>query len=80
MTDPALLYPLGLHLAGRPVTVVGGGAVAARRASGLVLVGAIVTVVAPEAGPELRSLVRNGALTWRARPYASGDLDGAWLA
>ena len=80
MTDPALLYPLGLRLAGRAVVVVGGGAVAARRASGLVLVGAIVTVVAPEAGPELRSLVRHGALTWRARPYASGDLDGAWLA
>ena len=83
MTDrqikPEPLYPLGLHLAGRSVAVVGGGAVAARRASGLVLAGAIVTVIAPEAGPDLRSLVHTGAVTWRARPYATGDLDGAWL-
>src|SRR5665647_799347 len=80
MTTSALLYPLGLHLEGRAVVVVGGGAVAARRASGLALAGALVTVIAPEAGPELRALVRSGALTWRERRYATGDLDGAWLA
>jgi uroporphyrin-III C-methyltransferase/precorrin-2 dehydrogenase/sirohydrochlorin ferrochelatase len=72
-------YPLGLQLEGRAVVVVGGGAVAARRASGLVEAGALVTVIAPEVGPELRSLLRTGAVTWRERGYASGDLEGAWL-
>lgn len=72
-------YPLGVHLAGRAVVVVGGGAVAARRASGLVEAGAIVTVIAPEAGAELRSLLRAGAVSWRERVYVSGDLAGAWL-
>ncbi|TFB48191.1 uroporphyrinogen-III C-methyltransferase [Cryobacterium tagatosivorans] len=80
LPDDTTLYPLGLRLAGRAVTVVGGGPVAARRASGLVQAGAIVTVISPEAGAELRSLVQTGAVTWRARAYAPGDLDGAWLA
>lgn len=72
-------YPLGVQLAGRKVVVVGGGAVAARRASGLVEAGALVTVIAPEAGAGLRSLLRAGAVSWRDREYRSGDLAGAWL-
>ena len=72
-------YPLGVQLEGREVVVVGGGAVAARRASGLVEAGALVTVIAPEAGVELRSLLRAGAVSWRPREYESGDLAGAWL-
>ncbi|MBG6057729.1 uroporphyrin-III C-methyltransferase/precorrin-2 dehydrogenase/sirohydrochlorin ferrochelatase [Cryobacterium sp. MP_M5] len=77
---PLALYPLGLRLSGRAVLVVGGGAVAARRASGLLAVGAIVTVVAPEAGADLRALLATGAVTWRNRRYRTGDLAGAWLA
>ncbi|MFD1720008.1 uroporphyrinogen-III C-methyltransferase [Amnibacterium endophyticum] len=76
MTD---LYPLGLKVAGREVLVVGGGPVAARRAAGLVDAGALVTVVAPEAGPDLRALVGTGAVTWRSREYREADLDGVWL-
>jgi len=77
--DPIALYPLGLKLSGRAVVVVGGGAVAARRASGLVGAGALVTVVAPEAGPDLRALLATGSVTWRERAYRSGDLADAWL-
>ncbi|MGO4104412.1 uroporphyrinogen-III C-methyltransferase [Leifsonia sp. YAF41] len=78
MTD-SILYPLGLHLAGRSAVVVGGGAVAARRAAGLVAADAIVTVIAPEAGSDLRALLLTGAVTWLERGYRTGDLDGAWL-
>ncbi|MDJ0322228.1 uroporphyrinogen-III C-methyltransferase [Cryobacterium sp. PH31-AA6] len=78
--DPIALYPLGLKLSGRAVVVVGGGAVAARRASGLVGAGALVTVVAPEAGLDLRALLATGSVTWRNRAYRTGDLAGAWLA
>ncbi|MBC7443442.1 MAG: uroporphyrinogen-III C-methyltransferase, partial [Ramlibacter sp.] len=74
------VYPLGLHLAGKAVLVVGGGPVAARRASALAQAGALVTVVAPDAGPDLRALVRSGSVTWRERAYRDGDLAGAWLA
>ena len=45
------IYPTALRLLGRPVLVVGGGPVAARRAKGLLDAGARVTVVAPDASP-----------------------------
>ncbi len=72
-------YPLTLDVAGRRAVVVGGGPVAARRASGLVDAGADVVVVAPYVCEDLRDLLDSGALTWQARDYTAGDLDGAWL-
>jgi uroporphyrin-III C-methyltransferase/precorrin-2 dehydrogenase/sirohydrochlorin ferrochelatase len=73
-------YPLGLRVAGRLVVVVGGGPVALRRVRGLLDAGAHVRVVAPSLVPELSGLVDAGAVEHRPRAYASGDLDGAWLA
>ncbi|WP_345762039.1 uroporphyrinogen-III C-methyltransferase [Diaminobutyricibacter sp. McL0608] len=73
------LYPLTLRLAGREALVVGGGPVAARRASGLIVADAVVTVVAPEVCSELADLIRSGAVTWLERGYRPGDLDGKWL-
>ena len=58
------IYPTALRLLGRPVLVVGGGPVAARRAKGLLDAGASVTVVAPEASPALLELAEAGLLTW----------------
>jgi uroporphyrin-III C-methyltransferase/precorrin-2 dehydrogenase/sirohydrochlorin ferrochelatase len=72
-------YPLVLDLAGRRALVVGGGPVAARRAASLVEAGALVDVVAPWLCEELGSLVADRAVTWQAREYADGDIDGAWL-
>ncbi|HSU72046.1 MAG TPA: NAD(P)-dependent oxidoreductase, partial [Micrococcaceae bacterium] len=73
------IYPTALRLLGRPVLVVGGGPVAARRAKGLLDAGASVTVVAPEASPALLELADAGLLTWLARPYTSDDVDGVWF-
>ncbi len=73
------IYPTALRLLGRPVLVVGGGPVAARRAKGLLDAGASVTVVAPEASPALLELAEAGLLTWLARPYTSADVDGVWF-
>lgn len=69
-----------LDVAGRRVVVVGGGPVAARRATAALDAGAAVTVVAPALGDDLAALAGAGRLTWRARAYAAGDLEGAWLA
>jgi len=74
------LFPVSLKLAGRRAVVVGGGGVAARRASALVSADAIVTIVAPELSADARALADTGAVTWIARGYAPGDLDGAWFA
>lgn len=76
----ALLYPTGLRIEGRAAVVVGGGDVAARRASGLVSAGAIVTLVAPALSVAASALVSTGAVSWRSREYRTGDLDGAWFA
>ncbi|MET3348858.1 UNVERIFIED_ORG: uroporphyrin-III C-methyltransferase/precorrin-2 dehydrogenase/sirohydrochlorin ferrochelatase [Arthrobacter sp. UYEF1] len=73
------IYPTALRLLGRPVLVVGGGPVAARRAKGLLDAGAQVTVVAPVASAALRELADAGLLTWEPRTYLPSDVDGAWF-
>jgi uroporphyrin-III C-methyltransferase/precorrin-2 dehydrogenase/sirohydrochlorin ferrochelatase len=73
------IYPTALRLLGRPVLVVGGGPVAARRAKGLLDAGARVTVVAPVASAALRELADAGLLTWVPRAYTSSDVDGVWF-
>lgn len=73
------IYPTALRLLGRPVLVVGGGPVAARRAKGLLDAGARVTVVAPIASDALRELAASGLLTWEPRTYLSSDVDGVWF-
>ena len=70
------IYPTALRLLGRPVLVVGGGPVAARRAKGLLDAGARVTVVAPVASAALQELAGAGLLTWEPRTYSSADVDG----
>lgn len=74
-----MTYPLGLHLNGRKVLVVGGGPVAARRIPALLDDGALVTVVAPYACEDIADLVRVRKVEWLQREYRSDDLDGAWL-
>lgn len=73
------IYPTALRLLGRPVLVVGGGPVAARRAKGLLDAGARVTVVAPVASAALKELADAGLLTWEPRTYLPSDVDGVWF-
>jgi uroporphyrin-III C-methyltransferase/precorrin-2 dehydrogenase/sirohydrochlorin ferrochelatase len=77
MPDP---YLVGLDLAGRRVVVVGGGTVAQRRLTGLLAAGADIEVVAPDVTPAVEGMATARELTWTARPYTDGDLDGAWYA
>ncbi len=71
------LYPLSLRLTGRRVVVVGGGAVAARRVPRMLAAGAHVVVIDSAPSRAIRELADQ--LDMVLRPYASGDLDGAWL-
>ncbi|AWS45868.1 uroporphyrinogen-III C-methyltransferase [Streptosporangium sp. 'caverna'] len=72
-------YLLGLRLSGRRVLVVGGGRVAQRRVPALLEAGALVTIVSTSVTHALDDLIATGRVTWEARPYQVGDLDGAWL-
>ena len=71
-------YLAGLDLAGRRVVVVGGGTVAQRRLPRLVSSGARVEVISPAATPSVEAMATSGAVVWHERPYADGDLEGAW--
>jgi siroheme synthase-like protein len=69
-------YPVNLVVEGRPCLVVGGGAVARRKAEGLVACGAAVTVVAPAVDPGLVAL----PVTVERRPYERGEAAAYRLA
>jgi uroporphyrin-III C-methyltransferase / precorrin-2 dehydrogenase / sirohydrochlorin ferrochelatase len=70
-------YLVGLRLAGKKVVVVGGGAVAQRRLPLLIASGADVHVISRAATPAVEAM---DGITFSARKYRDGDLDGAWYA
>lgn len=72
-------YPLYANLAGEPVVVVGGGAVAERKVCTLLEHGAAVTVIAPELIDELAGLSDEGRVRWVQRAYEPGDTADALL-
>ena len=73
-------YIACLKLTGRRCLVVGGGALGLEKTEGLLACGGAVTVISPEAGPDLEALAAEGSITWEAREYAGpADLDGAFL-
>lgn len=64
-------YPVVLRVRDQPCLVVGGGAVAARKAQGLVSCGARLTVVAPEVSREVEEM--QDRLAIERRPYRRGE-------
>ena len=69
-------YPAFLDLDGKLCVVIGGGAIAARKAEALLRAGAAVRVVAPRLAPALRRM----RVEWRRARYSCRHLHGAWLA
>ncbi|MFN2389192.1 MAG: bifunctional precorrin-2 dehydrogenase/sirohydrochlorin ferrochelatase [Actinomycetota bacterium] len=76
----APVYMACIDLKDRPCLVVGAGAVGLEKIAGLLECGAKVTVVAPDAVPEVVRLHDDGAIRWLRRPYRQGDLDRRFLA
>ncbi len=73
-------YIACLRLSGRRCVVVGGGDVGLEKVEGLLACDADVTLIAPEAGPELAQLALEGSIQWHRRGYADADLDGCLIA
>ncbi len=72
-------FPLFIKLRGRAVTVVGGGAVAARKVRGLLRAGARVKVIAVRACDELRAAAQRRSLTLVERAFEDADVADAAL-
>jgi precorrin-2 dehydrogenase / sirohydrochlorin ferrochelatase len=74
------LYIACLRLSGRSCLVVGGGDVGLEKVEGLLACDGKVTLIAPDAVPELSEYAQEGSIEWERREFADADLDGRFLA
>lgn len=72
-------YIACLKLSGRRSVVVGAGSVGLEKIEGLLACDGDVTVVAPEAEPEVVALVDEGTIKWEQRGYRASDLERSFL-
>ncbi|WP_263358979.1 precorrin-2 dehydrogenase/sirohydrochlorin ferrochelatase family protein [Acidicapsa ligni] len=73
------MLPIFLKLQGRPCLVVGAGTIAAPKIASLLRAGGAVTVVAPEAKPDLAIQAQAGSFLWHQRDFNESDLHGVFL-
>ncbi|MEX1141523.1 MAG: bifunctional precorrin-2 dehydrogenase/sirohydrochlorin ferrochelatase [Thermoleophilaceae bacterium] len=73
-------YIACLKLEGRKCLVVGGGDIGLEKVEGLLACNGDVTLVAPDAVEELRSLADEGSIRWERREYEPADLEGSFMA
>src|ERR1700734_907467 len=76
----APFYIACLRLTGRRCVVVGGGEIGLEKVEGLLACDGDVTLIAPEAHPELVQLALEGSIGWEQREYQPGDLEGSLIA
>lgn len=72
-------YPVYLDLRDRPCVVIGGGAVAERKAIALLEAGASVTIISPALTPKLHELSDSGKINHLQKQYEEKDLSGEFL-
>jgi precorrin-2 dehydrogenase / sirohydrochlorin ferrochelatase len=73
-------YIACLKLSGRKCLIVGGGDVGLEKVEGVLACDGDVTLLAPEAHPELEALAEEGSIEWDRREYAGPeDLEGAFM-
>jgi uroporphyrin-III C-methyltransferase/precorrin-2 dehydrogenase/sirohydrochlorin ferrochelatase len=68
--------PIFLKLTGHRCLIIGGGSVAARKASLLCQAGGKVTVLSPAICDLLHERVAAGEIEWREKPFAPDDVEG----
>jgi precorrin-2 dehydrogenase / sirohydrochlorin ferrochelatase len=73
-------YIACLRLKGRRCLVIGGGEIGLEKVEGLLACDGDVTLIAPEAVPELESLAAEGSIAWERREYAGPqDLEAVFI-
>ena len=72
-------YIACLRLSGRRCVVIGGGDVGLEKVEGLLACDGDVTLVAPEAIPELEELAAEGSIRWERREYRPADIERTFI-
>ena len=72
-------FPLMLNISAKKCVVVGAGTVAAGKIRGLLMYGAKIVVVSPQAAGEVQALARAGKIKLLRREFAPLDVKGALL-
>lgn len=73
-------YIACLKLKGRRCVVIGGGDMGLEKSEGLLACGGDVTVISPDAGPQLEALAAEGSISWEQRDYAGPeDLEAVFI-
>ncbi len=67
--------PFFYQISDKPCLVVGGGAIAARKAELLLRAGGRVSVIAPDIGERVREMASGGGIEFERRGFAAKDLD-----
>ncbi len=67
--------PIFVDIKNQPCLIVGGGAVAARKADLFIKAGALVTVVAPELKTEMKHHLAEGFITWHPAEFSTAVMD-----
>lgn len=70
-------YPVFLDIEERPVLIIGGGEVCARKAETMLRYGGKVTIVSPAFTDEIERWASDGKVTLRRKRYEIDDLEGA---
>lgn len=68
-----------LLIEGKPIVVIGGGAVAERKVTNILATGAQLTVISPTLTYELQRLRDEGKIRHVSKEYQTGDLAGAFM-
>lgn len=67
--------PIFVNIKGQHCLIVGGGAVAARKADLFIKAGAVVTVIAPELKTEMKHHLSHGKIVWQIDDFAEELID-----
>ena len=73
-------YIACLKLTGRRCIVVGGGDIGLEKVEGLLACDASVTLIAPDAIPQLEAMAAEGSIVWERREYETSDLERTFIA